>query len=239
MWNDKDRTKPVWGLVVHTSGGGLPSKARKHGIYPSVAAANYYQKSHGTHYVMGWRGVDGDLIQVANERERAHGVGTKEMRAAVKAGDWTRGVPPAFVRRWRALWSASGAKSPLELYPGTWANNVYVHVEMPPCRFDYQHKLVTGQFRDGSEATPRDRGLRFTQAQHDGIVLLALDLAKRHNWADESDHWWETGHLVGHEDLSPQTRTTKSGGWDPGFHRSAPYFDFKYVRHEIAAMSKT
>lgn len=240
-WDSKDRTKPVHGLVVHTTGSGLPSRARKDGIYPTVAATRYYQRSHGTHYVMGWRGVDGDLVQVANERERATGVGTRETREAIKLlrDQWGRDLPASFVQRWRSWWKHANATNPLDLFPGTWANNVYVHVEMPPCRFHHQGKLVLGMMQDGTEAQPRrtnnaDIGLRFTQAQHDGIILLALDLARRYEWPDQ---WWLTGHLVGHEDLSPHTRTVKSGGWDPGHLRAKPYFDFGYVRNEIARMS--
>ncbi len=223
----------MFGLCVHTTGSGLPSRARKDGVYPTVAATRYYQGSHGTHYVLGWNGINGDLIQVANEQERASGVGTKETRAAVEAGDWAQSLPASFVKRWKSWWAATGADNPIGLFPGTWANNAYVHVEMPPCVFHHEGKLVIGMCQNGAEARVRAAGLRFTQAQHDGIVLLALDLAKRYDWLGG---WWEKGHLVGHEDLSPHTRTVKSGGWDPGHHRAKPYFDFKYIRDEIARM---
>jgi len=235
-WNGKDRTKPVFGLVVHTTGAGLPARARRNGVAVTTQAVRWYQKSHGTHYVIGYRGIDGDLIQVANERERAGGVGTKKTRDALKAGDWTAGLPKAFVKHWHGRWNGV-ADNPTDLFPGTNANNVYVHCEMPPCVFYDGSRKVTA-------AVPMDRGfcghngrdltkLRFTAAQHDAIVYLACDLARRYEWPDR---WWQSGRLVGHEDLAPHDRTHKFGGWDPGWLRNSPYFDFDYVLSEIGAM---
>ena len=73
QWDSTDRPVgwigKVYGLVVHTTGGGLPSKAKSKGIYHTAFAVSYYSQSHGCHYVNGWRGVSGgDLLQVANER---------------------------------------------------------------------------------------------------------------------------------------------------------------------------
>lgn len=220
-WNDKDRTREVYGLVVHTTGSGLPARAHRDGVYVTVAATNYYQKSHGTHYVIGWAGVEGDLIQVANEQERAHGVGMKDQREAGSA--WGMKVPKVLLQRWHSAWEHTGARSPLDLFPGTSANNVYVHCEMPPCVFYDGNKKIVG-------AEPMDTGLRFTAAQHDAVVLLACDLAERHNWPAD---WWWSGRLVGHEDISPITRNHRYGGWDPGWLRNTPYFDFGYVRAQI------
>lgn len=222
-WDGKDRTAQIWGVVVHTTGSGLPSRALEQGIYPTVAATQYYQRSHGTHYVMGWKGLDGDLIQVANERERANGVGMRDQKASVAAG-WTKDLPAAFVRRWRAWWVSQD--SPLDLFPGTWANNVYIHVEQPPCVFYHKGKLTEA-------APPMRPGLRFTRAQHDGIARLACDIARRYSFPDR---WWTHGRIVGHEDLSPITRTNRGGGWDPGWHRAKPFFDFRYVISQITHM---
>src|SRR5262245_60591037 len=66
----------VYGLVVHTTGSGLPAEADDLGRYHTVHAVDYYTRSHGCHYVNGWAGVEGgDLLQLANERELAYGVG--------------------------------------------------------------------------------------------------------------------------------------------------------------------
>jgi len=231
----------VWGLVVHTTGAGLPARAYRNGVHVTAEATRWYQRSHGTHYVVGPNGIQGDLIQVANEKERAGGVGTKETRAAIKAGDWTKGLPPVFVSRWRQWWTDAETdfQTPMDLFPGSNANNVYVHCEMPPVVFyDGSVKRVTHEPFTGQETNwsyGRDLSkLRFTEAQHDAVVYLALDLARRYDWPTG---WWELGRIVGHEDLSPHTRTHKWGGWDPGWQRNQPYFDFGYVISEIARLS--
>jgi len=230
-WNGKDRTADVFGLVVHTTGAGLPARARRNGVPVTVQATRWYQKSHGTHYVIGYRGVDGDLIQVANEQERAGGVGTKKTRDAIKAGDWTKGLPKPYVQAWRDRWD-SIADNPIELFPGRNANNVYVHCEMPPCVFyDGSRRVVADEPFRGQKS-----GLRFTEAQHDAVIYLACDLARRYHWPDGG--WWRTGRLVGHEDLAPHDRTHKWGGWDPGWLRNKPYFDFGYVLSEIEKLEK-
>lgn len=74
-------------------------------------------------------------------------------------------------------------------------------------------------------------GLRFTTAQHNAVAALGKDLAARHGWPAD---WHKTGRLVGHEDVDPLNRSDKIGGWDPGWLRSRPYFDFAYVRQLIA-----
>jgi hypothetical protein len=57
-WQDR-----VYGLVVHTTGSSIPADARAHGVYHTVEAVDHYSRSHGCHYINGWRGVDGgDLV---------------------------------------------------------------------------------------------------------------------------------------------------------------------------------
>jgi N-acetyl-anhydromuramyl-L-alanine amidase AmpD len=109
------------------------------------------------------------------------------------------------------------------------ANAPYLHLEMIPCVFAEGHELVTA-------AEPLRAGLRFTKAQHDAVVALACDVAARKGWDDPDDHarWWRTPRLLGHEDLTPLSRHDKSGGWDPGALRPAPYFDWQYVLEAIA-----
>lgn len=224
-WDAKDRPPKyrgnIYGLVVHTTGAGLPAKARARGLYHTVQAVDYYSKSHGCHYVCGWRGLDGDLLQVAHEDERANGVGMKDQVASVRAGRFAKDLPKALVSRWRRRWAP--LLNPLQLFAGTSANSCYVHVEMPPCVYHDGEKLRT-------DAGPFTEHARFTEAQHDAIAFLACDLARRYKWPDG---WWTTGRLVGHEDLSPITRHTSHGGWDPGALRFRPWFDWAYVYEVI------
>lgn len=224
MWSDKKRPRAwrgeIYGLIVHTTGSGLPSKARDAGVDPVVRAVNYYTKSHGTHYVNGWAGIKGgQLLQVANEDEQANGAGTSDQRKSVP---WEDDLPPSMVKRWKKKWEGI-ATGPLGLFPSKYANSCYAHVEMPPCVFHHKGKLVTG-------AEPMRKGLRFTQAQHDAIIELAIDMAERNKWPSD---WPRSGRFVCHEDVSPLTRHQKSGGWDPGVLRASPWFDWEYVVNGI------
>lgn len=240
QWNAGDRPVDwqgaVYGLVVHTTGGSLPAGAQEQGIYHTVHAVNWYTnpKSHGCHYVNGWRGAEGgDLLQVANENEQAVGVGmsnpsepAKDQRASVEAGRFESDLPAVLVRLWRERWP--GREHSLELLPGTrTANSCYIHVECVPCVYHFGGKLITA---DGAE--PLRAGLRFTKEQHDTVALLAVDIARRNGWpADEQ--WWRTPRLLGHEDLTPIARCDPNGGWDPGWLRERPYFDWDYVYERI------
>lgn len=229
QWDSVDRPAgwigKVYGLVVHTTGGGLPASAKDRRIYHTVRAVDYYSQSHGCHYVNGWRGVaGGDLLQVANEREQANGVGVGYQRRSIDQGRFEKDLPAAVVAQWRARWP--GVEHPLRLLPGTrTANSCYVHVECVPCVFHHGGRLVT-------DATPMRLGLRFTQAQHEAVALLACDIARRNGWPMQ-EKWWRSPRLLGHEDLTPYNRHDKVGGWDPGGMRAAPYFDWDFVYNMI------
>jgi hypothetical protein len=241
QWDAQDRPKAwqgrVYGLVVHTTGGGLPAKARDKGVYPTVLAIEHYNQTHGCHYVNGWRGVEGgDLLQVANEREQAAGVAVTnpknphiDQRRSIERSRFEADLPADLVTRWRARWP--GYKHSLELLPGTrTANSCYVHVECVPCVFAYDGKLV-------SAAEPLRPGLRFTRAQHDTVALLACDVARRNGWPRDQ-RWWRSPRLLGHEDLTPISRHTSTGGWDPGYLRKDPYFDWDYVYQAIERLQR-
>jgi hypothetical protein len=234
QWDAADRPKDwqgrVYGLVVHTTGSDLPANARRRGVYHTVEGVNHYSRSHGCHYLNGWRGAQGgDLLQVANEREEARGVGVtnknephKDQRRSIEQGNFEADLPPVLVRLWRARWP--GRQHSLELLPGTkTANSCYVHVECVPCVYHFRGDLVTGP---GAE--PLRAGLRFTEAQFDTVALLAVDVARRNGWPMDEE-WWRTPRLLGHEDLTPVSRHDSRGGWDPGYLREKPYFDWEYV----------
>lgn len=234
QWDATDRPRDwqgrVYGLVVHTTGGGLPASARDQRVYHTVRAVSYYtaNSSHGCHYVNGWRGVEGgDLLQIANEREQANGVGVtnpkdpgKDQRRSIDLGRFEADLPAVVVRLWRRRWPRY--RHSLELLPGTRsANACYVHVECVPCVYHYDKRLTV-------DAEPLRAGLRFTRAQHDAIAQLAIDVATRNGWSHE-DRWWRTPRLLGHEDLTPISRHDPRGAWDPGYLRESPYFDWDYV----------
>lgn len=230
-WDAQDRPVDwqgaVYGLVVHTTGSGLPESARQRGIYHAERAVQHYSQSHSCHYVNGWAGrAGGDLIQMADEREQAIGVGmssedpTKDQRRSVESGNWEGDLPDVVLQHWRARWPDKA--NPLDLLPGTQtANSCYIHVECVPCVYHFDGPLVT-------DAEPLHEGLRFTQAQFDTIAELAYDIATRNGWPMD-EQWWRTPRLLGHEDLTPIARHDPKGGWDPGALRDQPYFDWDYV----------
>lgn len=236
QWNDVDRPEDwqlrVYGLVVHTTGSGLPESARKKGISHTERAVDHYSQSHGCHYVNGWGGSDGsELLQMANESEQAIGVGmsnkddpSKDQKLSVESGDWEGDLPAVLVNHWRERWPDKD--DPMDLLPGTkTANSCYIHVECVPCVYHYDGPLTT-------DATPLRPGLRFTQAQHDTVAALAVDIAERNGWPTDGK-WWRTPRLLGHEDLTPIARCDPKGGWDPGGLRDEPYFDWDYVYARI------
>jgi hypothetical protein len=243
QWDAADRPSAwigrVYGLVVHTTGGGLPASAQDKGVYHTVRAVDHYTGSHGCHYVNGWRGVaGGDLLQVANEREQAAGVGvtnpknpSKDQRRSIELGRFESDLPPILVQLWRRRWP--GRDHSLSLLPGTkTANACYVHVECVPCVYHYRGKLITA-----AGAEPLRPGLRFTAAQHDAVAALACDLARRNGWPP-NEQWWRTPRLLGHEDLTPISRHDRLGGWDPGWLREKPYFDFDAVYQAIERIQR-
>ena len=245
QWNaSKDRPAKwinnVYGLVVHTTGGSLPGKAITNGIYPTLAAINWYTRGNmhkefhgGCHYVNGWQGIQGgDLFQIANEREKAHGVGTVEQRQSISKGNFEKDLPSQLVNHWRKRWP--GYKDSLDLLPDgeRYANSCYIHVECTPVVYFLRDKKRHKKTVISSEYPPMRAGLRFTKAQHDAIAYLACDIAIRNGWP-LGIKWWRTTRLLGHEDLTPISRRNKNGGYDPGYLRDRPYFDWDYVYSKI------
>lgn len=229
MYDDErpDRSKPIYGLVVHTTGGGAPNAAARAGVDVLDWCVARYSRTYGCHYVNGYEGYDGELIQVGNEFKRPNTVGMSKQVASVRRGMWTKDISRKAFTYWKKQWGGQ-YDNPVALFPGTSANQVYVGVEMPPCVW-WDTKLR----KTVISAAPMRPGLRFTEKQHDMIVWLAADLAARHDWPYG---WWHTPRLVGHEGLSPISRSNSKGCWDPGFLRPDPYFDFNYVRDEIATL---
>ena len=231
----------IFGLVVHTTGGSLPGRAIKKGIYPTIQAMNWYTRNNknknfhgGCHYINGWQGMQGgDLLQIANEREKAWGVGMKEQRKSINNGRFERDLPEQLVRNWKNRWPSHNDSLALLPEGERGVNSCYVHVECTPV-FYYLDKKPT----ISKEYPPMRLGLRFTRAQHDTIAYLACDIAIRNHWSLDEE-WWRTSRLLGHEDISPITRKDKRGGWDPGYLRDKPYFDWDYVYNKIKEIKES
>lgn len=226
-WDGTDRPEgwknSLYGGVTHTSGRGLPSKAADRGMSPLDLAVRYYTGSHGCNYICGYGGIAaGELLQIASDFEQAKGVGIDPKKPetnqwiSVTRRDWKSELPPDLLARWRSRWP--GYANPLDLLPGTKrANSCYVHLECIP---------LTDHWMKEFGVEPHAPGMLFTSAQHESVATWYLDLAKRHRWGGE---WWRTPRVLGHEDLTPLSRHTKAGGWDPGWLREKPYFDWDFV----------
>lgn len=206
-----DRSAPVFGVVIHTTGSGIVEQAVKLKVNPLDHAVAYYLKpdSYFPHYVIGW---DGHCVQVADERERAQHVGLSAAdRQLYLSGRWKNRLATELVLRWVTRWP--GFASPSALYPGPSVNNVYLGCELTPL---LKRDPVYGFF---------------TVEQHKMVAMLARDIGERHGLPS---YWWTTSRLLGHEDVSPLTRSDKGGGWDPGALRAAPNFHWGYVLQLLA-----
>lgn len=218
------RRKP-WGLLVHTTGGGVTRQARAgwRGLHApiDVALAIYIDYQNGAAgYFWGGPGYvldhDGGLYQIAPDEARTEHAGSGN-RPLYHSGAWEHRVSAQVVAQWRKAWP--GRKHPYSMFPATTPNVDYLGLEMIP-------------IGDGFGGPPMRAGLRFTRAQHDKVAQLGLDRAAHHGWPKG---WERTGRLLGHEDVDPIERNDTLGGWDPGFMRQLPFFDFEYVRAGIAA----
>jgi len=208
----EDRPGEVYGLCVHQTGSGIVEQALKYKIDPLEHAVNYYLKpdSYSAHYVCGY---DGSIIQLSDEKEKCFHVGFSD-RKVYLSGEWEKKVAPITLQKWKENWP--NFKTPAHLFPGPSPNAVYIGVEMIP---------LTQQTLQNHE--PMHFGSIYTLAQHQAIVMLARDIAERHGLPDG---WQNTSRLVGHEDLTPISRSNKKGGWDPGYLKDKPWFDMNWVR---------
>ncbi len=201
----KNRTNPIpYGLCVHTTGSGVPLQAQKLGIDPLQVAHDFYcnPKNNFPHYVIG---NDGTIIQIAEDTESAWhcGVSVAE-RAAYLDGSWKKKVSPLTVKYWEDKWNES---SPSHLYPGKSVNDVYLGVELIPLIKCLPNKSL------------------FTPEQYKALYSLIKDIEKRYFFSQIL----LGGRLVGHEDVNPLTRSSVSGGWDPGARRKDPSFFWNMV----------
>lgn len=215
------RKRTPWGLLLHTTGGGITAKAKREGRKPIDVAIEYYISSQNGANGYTWGGPayvldhDGTLYQIAPDDAVTHHAGGTN-GASYRAGTWTGRLSAEAVAQWKKRWPERA--HPYALFPSASPNIDYVGVEMIP---------VGDGFGE-----PMRKGLRFTRAQHNTAIALGVEMGLRHQWAPG---WANaaSGRLVGHEDVDPLERSDANGGWDPGANRAAPYFDFDYVRRGI------
>jgi hypothetical protein len=199
------RKKPVWGIVVHTTGSGPAAMAGKPNRWNCKSAIDCALALYGTggmegfpHYVISY---DGTIYAVAPENYIAwHAGWTKEIggRAA-----WARWSAPAW---WSSVWGSG--RTPLNLVPKDAGSPNTRHI--------------------GIELLGGPSGWGFTEAQYRSLARLVTDIEKRHglNLGEPPNP-----RLLGHEDVNPLTtkggRADAHGGWDPGAHREPSRFSWK------------
>jgi N-acetyl-anhydromuramyl-L-alanine amidase AmpD len=214
-----DRTAPVFGVAVHQTGEDMVARALEEGVDPLEFLAAYYLKpdSYCAHYVMGW---NGDIIQICGESEHAEHIGyPPDQHLALRTRAWESKVSQTTRDLWHARWPHF--TSPAMLFPGPSPNNVYVGIEMLP--------IV-----DGANVKPASfcPAAKFTEEQHHACAELSHDIAVRQRLPTG----WQLGNrFLGHEDVNPLSRSSVSGGWDPGSLRAQPWFDMEWTRTYITA----
>jgi hypothetical protein len=232
-----------WGLCYHNTGSGITDvavyihkKDKKTGKKVrvkrtaalktiDVALKIYLASQSGSNgYPWGGPGYvidhDGTIYQIAGDNMRTNHVGSvvegHDRRKQYLSGKWIELCTPAAVAQWHAHWGPK-YKNSQQLFPSKYPNTDYIGVEMIRCG-------------DGL-GKPMRKGLIFTKEQHEAAVRLAIDVGRRNKFPDG---WWRTPRLLGHEDVGLIDRHDKGGGWDPGWLRAEPYFDFEYVREAIS-----
>ena len=208
------RKEPVYGLVVHTTGSGVPAKALKNRRGALETAVEIYERGpNAAHYVIAHDGVIAQILP--DDVIGWHVGGGAAKREQYLSGAWEQACAPAAVAAWKRAWP--GVKSPQHLFPGTSVNAIYVGVELIP--------TIKGL----GTPSPTSGGV-FTEKQYLALVALGTDLAQRHGWPAL---WARTPRLVGHEDVGLLDRHDAGGGWDPGTLREHPVFDFERVRKAL------
>ncbi len=206
--------REVWGVVVHTTGSGVLTRAQERGSTPIKVAVDYYLKTAGPHYVIDY---DGTIYQIQGDNLRGAHVGvSRAERKKYLSGEWRGDFREEALWHWDQKWKPR--KSPQHLYPTKSPNQCYVGIEMVPI----------------ARKDRLDDGLWFTPAQHRSAAAIACDLARRYGWPDK---WWETPRLVAHEDIDAYGRWDRHGGWDPGALRTLHRFDWNLVCVEIERRS--
>ena len=199
-----DRAKEqAYGFCVHTTGSGVPRRAKELGVDPLVVALDIYLEpddpAHGVftsfpHYVISSSGA---LVQIANDRERARHAGISVGdRAMYLSGAWRSKVSSAGLALWDSKW---GLKSPLGLFPSRSPNEDLLACEMIPL------------------LAPLPNGSLFTPVQYDLLAALLDDVEVRHRISLSGRR------LVAHEDIEPLARWNRYG-WDPGALAPTPVF---------------
>lgn len=190
-------------IVIHNTGRG-PVTRSKDGKYRKSAidyALSYYLNGDGgfPHYVIDFNGT---IYATCDERYQAHHAGWRHSggRSLFESKDWKS---PEW---WTKVWGKYGFNSPIDLLPkdANSPNSESIGIEL----------LISPD-------------LSFAEQQYSALAQLVIDIEQRYQLVIPSI---PNQILLGHEDYAPVSgdggRATSKGGWDPGAHRSDPYFSW-------------
>lgn len=198
--------RKVFGVAVHTTGDGIPTKAIKYGAELLPTARKVYEGmgSIGPHYCIA---PGGQIDKYADPEVVRYHVGLEpEQRRSFLDGHWEEDanrIDRKVVAWWKHRWP--GVKSPSHLYPGDSANKAYIGIEMIPCGTYVKTKGWV--FNEAWGTKPGFDKQRFSVESYVALAGLLKDLAMQFD-LDYS----AVGRLIGHEDANVYTRP----GWDPG-----------------------
>lgn len=206
-----------FGICLHTTGSGVTKMAGARKEKPiDVALRVYIGMQNGAEGYL-WGGPsyvidhDGVVYQIAPDWVQTAHAGSSN-RPAYLNGAWKSRISQTALRHWSGQWG-NLYSNPYGLFPSKSPNTDYVGIEMIP---------VGNGF-----GTPAKPDLLFTEAQHVNVAKLCREIGDNNKFPSG---WETTSRLVGHEDIAPIERSQKAGGWDPGYLRDKPHFDFPRVR---------
>lgn len=204
------RMRAVAAVIVHTTGGGIVTKALKAGKDPLQYAADYYARpnAYASGYLVGPfaneeydAAGDDTIVGTVPDNLVAYHAGVSKARLAlyrVGYDIWARhilqggnlvdtGRVQARYGDWRARWP--GADSPLDLLPG----------------FERGVNAITLS----ADLLAPEPGHAHADLQCRWMASLVGELLERHGLSPSK------GTVLRHSDVDPLTRSSPRGGWDP------------------------
>lgn len=188
------RRRPVFGIIVHTTGGGPAAQASRTKRNPLACALTVYAHNKGfPHYVIGY---DGEIVAVCPEDHIAWHSGVS---SAARRWLSENGAP----RWWIRIWSGV-ARSPLELPPSGRANEQHIGIEL----------LQTENGGSYSDAQYRSLAALIVDIeQRHGLKLDRPPNRALLGHEDVNPAPYQSGSIGG------RSLDNLSAGWDPGATR--------------------
>ncbi len=197
-------TRTPWGVMLHTTGDGVPQAAYRDEMEPLEAARKIYggMKEGPTFCIS----PDGSIERYRDPASVTWHCGvTATQRRDFLTGHWEEILGKTYsgvLSWWKARWP--GVSSPQHLYPSESPNQDYIGIELIPCGTYTKQNGGSWKPVFGVPFGPKGR---FTGAQYTAAAMLCLTLC-----GDYSIPIHSKGRVLGHEDVNPITRP----GWDPG-----------------------